>query len=181
MPTSRLKNALQIGSAALLTFATGTSMYVVGNTVMQGDTRITGTVQVGSLTQSGGLVALRRDLSGSGQFAIQNPTSVPLKCTAPTINVTTAASPATRVDIDVAVAGNSGVPQNSTGSLFNDVILSSTGLKTATGSAVSTADGQVYFRLDAAGGIYDYIYSRGTTGTGQGLVGSFHTECYRLR
>lgn len=174
MPTSRLKNALLVGSSSLaIALSAGTSLYVVGNQTT------TGTLTVGAVTGSGLMIPLRSTLSGSGQFAVQNPTSHKLKCGAPSILVRTAASPTSIVDVDVAV--RPGVPQNSTGSLFTRVSLSSTGLRTATGSAVNTVDGPQYFLLDEAGGIYDYIYGRGTTGTGQGLVADFHAECYRIR
>lgn len=153
----------------------GNALYVAGTQHVTGNITGSGSINVsGRIEQPAGYVAVTGTFSGSGQKAIQNPLSVALKCGAPTVRVTTAASPSSMVDAKLAAG-----PGDVGNTIFDNLQLG-TGLKTASGTTVSHDDGQLYFQLDEAGGTNDYIYFSGATGTGQGLAATFHMDCYKF-
>ena len=142
---------------------------------------------------SGSLLPIEESLSltevagqASGTLVIRNPYDTTLLCDLPTVRVTTAAAPTTKVDIYTATGGiasntSSGV------NLADNFTLSTLRVSTLTGAGLTGLDGP-----GAARRFILYPYSAAATGqpnriilhsrhaTGASLAGSIYVPCYAL-
>lgn len=187
---TRIEGSLLVGVASAMAgviVTAGIALYIAGNLTVAGNITVTGQVnQSGSIVPLVGAVQFSEvNEYASGAIAITNPVDEALLCDSFVIDVTTAANPATLVDVYVGTGSVAQIQKDTTGSilLFNNLSLT-TGTKTSSGSGLVHGDGsRKFFKLAP---------SSSTTGTktinvvsqnqtGATVVGTYNVNCYRTQ